>query len=206
MDPDHVMNKRSLPRPAQIMPPHDDVAENDDPDEDVLDRFSDPAKKRKRKEKKDKQDQEKKLKAVNAGKRWANDEFNTPPSPEELEIWRSFVTTPLPTLSDLESLQRDAEHMTVESLGYIPLARTDHFFCVMDCLSAMHHCEAWLNERLARVGWKINTTGYEPRAVSHSTKEILPATLECYRMALKQMILLVQHSSVEEKPKSPSVK
>lgn len=166
-----------------------------DEGEDILDRFTDPSKKRKRKEKKEKHEEEKKIKLVNAGKRWAKDAFNTPPTTDDLVLWAKFVEPPVPTLADLEHLHTAAEHLTVEGIGYEPLAKTGGFFAVMDCLNAMVHCSGWLKDRLARVGWKINMTGYEPTAVSHSTNEVLPATLECYRMAIKQMILFVKHSS-----------
>lgn len=186
--------KRRLPQPAKIMPPEPgDAATTTSPsaeDEDILDRFSDPTKKRKRKEKKDEKEEERKAKMVNAGKRFAVDEFNTPPSAEDLATWQKFVEPPLPTLLDLEHLQKAAEAMTIDAIGYTSLAKTEGFFAVMDCLNAMVHCSTWLKDRLSRLGWKINMTGYEPTAVSHSTREILPATLECYRMAIKQMIWL----------------
>lgn len=181
---------RALPQPSKL-DDHDDT-------EDILDRFTDPVKKRKRKAKKEQQEEEKRTKLLNAGKRWARDEFNTVPTPEDLALWSSFTEAPVPTLVDLERLHADAETLTVETIGYQPLSKTDGFFAVMDCLSAMVHCSAWLKERMARLGWKLNMTGYEPTAVSHSTKEVLLATLECYRMAIKQMMLWVKHSGVPQ--------
>jgi len=103
------------------------------------------------------------------------------------------VENPVPSLGDLERLQKVANEMTIDSIGYVRMAKTAGFYAVMDCLQAMGHCTEWLEGRLNRVGWKRNMTGYIPTAVSHSTNEILPATLECYKMAIKQMIQFVTH-------------
>lgn len=161
--------------------------EDDEDDEDVFDRFTDPGKKRKRKQKKEETEEERKAKIVNMGKRWAKDEFNSPPTPDQVALWSGYVTDAVPSVAELERLTSEADTLTVDALGYIPLSKVNGLFSIMDCLNAMMHCKTWLNERLERVGWKLNLTGYDPVAVSHSSKEVLAATLECYRMALKQM-------------------
>jgi hypothetical protein len=109
-------------------------------------------------------------------------------------MWAQYVQHPVPSLDDLQRLLDSAYNMQEEDLGYTSLDKTDGFFAVMDCLNAMMHCTTWLKERLARVGWKTNMTGYEPTAVSHSTTEVLQATIECNKMIIKQMILFVTHS------------
>ncbi len=190
------VQKEDMPKPSKkskkAKPAWEGVEEYEE--EDILYRFSNPVNKRKRKEKKEKREEEKKAKIVNDGKLFAVDQFNTEPTKEELEMWRGFVDEPMPSLDELTRLQEAATTMTTDSIGYVRMEKTTGFFAVMDCLQAMGFCAEWLENKLRRIGWKRNMTGYVPTAVSHSTNEILGATLECYRMAIKQMILFVKHA------------
>lgn len=161
-------------------------------EESILKKFQDPVKKRQRKEKRNKQEEERKAKIVNAGKRWAKDEFNSAPSAEELSTWKKLLLDTVPSMEHLEEMKLESESMTVESIKYVPPLRTDGLYSIMNFVSAMDHCTNWLNSRLTETGWKMNATNYDPVAVSHSTTELLAATLECYRMAIKQMILIVK--------------
>ncbi len=69
-------------------------------------------------------------------------------------------------------------------------------YCVWDFMAAASHCEQWLNSQLKNMGWNLNMTGYNPIGVSQSTEELLGATLECYKMAAKQMLRLVESRQV----------
>jgi len=155
--------------------------------EDILERFTDPTKKRKRKEKKEEAVQQKCSKICNDGKLFAVDFFNTPPTKEDVVLWETQVILPLPEIAMLEQLLVESH---IDMINYTPLARLDGLFCVLDFLSAADHCSNWLEKSLQKVGWKRNMTSYHPVSVSHSSKELLSATLECYKMSIKQMILL----------------
>lgn len=169
-----------------------------DETEDVLERFTDPVKKRKRKEKKEKKEDDKRQKIVNDGKKWAKDEFNTPPTPEQLVMWNQYVdATRALSIAELERLVEESQALTTEFIEYQNLPKIDGLYAVMNCLNAFIHCGTWISKKLTEMGWKINMTGYDPVAVSHSTQEVLTATLECYRMALKQMLMVKKQQHIQ---------
>jgi hypothetical protein len=139
----------------------------------LLDRFTDPVKKKKRKRRKEAAEAVKRQRIVEDGKRYARDCFNDPPSSEDRELWGRFYAPP-PT----EYVPAPLEYETITNHGEMS--------CVFDFILAAGHCAEWLRGELAAIGWKKNVTGYSPVAVSHSTNELLSATRECRDMALKQ--------------------
>jgi hypothetical protein len=160
-------------------------------EEDIFDRFTDPTKKRKRKAKKLETEQERRQRNFNMGKKFADDHFNEEPSAEDAQLWRSFTVEPMP---GIQYLKQELENMTTEKIGYIKLAHTNGIAAVVDFLAAAEYCTDWLDQQLRLAGWKRNMTGYVPITVSHSTNELLMSTAECYKMALKQMLRLQEHS------------
>jgi len=171
------------------------------PSEDVFDRFTDATKKRKRKEKKTNESQKKRAKIVNTGKKFAKSEFNVVPTPEDVELWEAFVVQPVPDQKWLETRLREAK---ITDVGYQQLPKTHGIFCVYDFLSAAGHCTEWLDMQLHRMGWRRNMTGYVPVTVCHSTNELLDATLECYKMAIKQMLRLQEFQTATNSDGSKS--
>jgi hypothetical protein len=157
-------------------------------DEDILDRFTDPAKKRKKKEKKELSEKEKRDKLMSAGKLKAEDCFNVSFTPEEITLYKTGQLETLPTVEYLKSCTLKNN---VNDIGYKRMLRLDGIYCVLDFITAASHCTEWLDTEVRKMGWRMNMTGYNPISVSHSTEELLSATMECYKMAAKQMLLLM---------------
>lgn len=169
---------------------------SDDEEEDIFDRFTDPKKKRKRKAKKLETEHERRQHNFNMGKKFAKHHFNEVPSAEDAQLWRNFVIEPLPSIN---FLQKELTEVTIEKIGYQKMSRTDGIFAVVDFLAAAEYCSDWLEKQLRAAGWKRNMTGYVPITVSHSTNELLMATLECYKMAIKQMMRLHEYLLTQNK-------
>lgn len=164
--------------------------------EDIFDRFTDPTKKRKRQEKKEQKEAEKIQKVVESNKEYAADKFNDPLSSEEFTRLQAYVRTPVQSVTWLSQLWDHAQKHHSEVINYKSRETGGGVCCVFDYLQAAVHCQNWLNRHLAHIGWTANCTGYDPVEVSNSTAEVLQATYECYKMAVKQMLQWAQkHSS-----------
>jgi len=150
----------------------------------LLDRFTDPSARKRKIAQKEKQ-QEVKDSKFESGKKYAQDCFNLPPCNEERELWQHYV---LPQALTRDELQKRLADSGVDQIGYERLRNTKGMFCIMDFFLCAEHTGLWLRARQEEIGWMHNMTLYEPLAVSHSTEELLAATLECYRMMLKQMM------------------
>ncbi len=150
----------------------------------LLDRFSDPHTKAKKQVKRVKKQEEKRHNDVQAGKIMAVDCFNTRPTPEQMALWSRFVTPSPASLAQLEAWLRAADPSMIQ---YVDLPRTDGLFSVCNFITCAKHCQEWLDQQLSKIGWKQNMTLYNPVCVSHSAREVLDATIETYKMAIKQM-------------------
>jgi len=171
---------------------HKKKLEESEEGDDVFDRFTDPTKKRKRKEKQDKQQDEKRQKFLLADKLFAVDLFNSKPALEEQETWLKFAKQPLPEMTYLQTLWDEVKDVDVSYISYHSEETRVGIFAVMECLNAAFFCTDWLTQKLDKVGWKMNCTNYDPVAVSASKGEILSASLECYKMSIKQMQRLIE--------------
>lgn len=163
-------------------------------EEDVFDRFTDPVRKRKKKEKEEKERKKRKLELLSIGKKFAKDFFNDSPSDQERKLWSQYVADSLPSVSELEQKLADFKGVDGldESLINPKKKAKAGLKAAFSYLAVAYHCAGWLEQNLAALGWKTNMTNYCPSAVSHSIPEIVEATGECYKMAVKQMILLIK--------------
>ncbi len=150
----------------------------------LLDRFTDPSARKRKLAQKDKQ-QEAKENKFESGKKYAPDFFNLPPSTEERQLWQHYV---LPQALTRLELQKRLADSGIDQIGYERMSNTKGMYCIMDFFLCAEHSGRWLLAQQKEIGWMHNMTLYEPLAVSHSTEELLSATLECYRMMLKQMM------------------
>ena len=151
----------------------------------MLDNLTDPVKKKKRKRKREQKVQEKRKKICMSGKEFARDHFNEPPTEEKQEMVRDFVRPK--TLSTPE-LEKKIQEVDIEDIGYVKLEHKGGMACVFDFILCAGKCDKWLQQELKIVGWKKNMTNYNPISVSHSANEVQEATVECLKMACKQMI------------------
>lgn len=169
----------------------DDVGDGEDVDsdgdheeEDVFERFRDPTVKRKRKLVRRKRIAEKRQKIVNSGKLLASEVYNEKPSESECALWSRYSISPAPlSRGDLQRL--------LDSSCTVPYQRLENLeglLCIVDFIRAADFCKAWLSDKLRSIGFTENMTMYNPLAVSHSTSEILSATAECFKMAIKQRL------------------
>lgn len=163
--------------------------------EDIFDRFTDPKRKKRKKEIQEKSAEEKRQEILSLGKLHAKDFFNEQPSKDDLKNWQRYVVAP-PSEEKLDQLLKSMQeckdckdcntHIQFQSVGI-----SRGLYCVFNFLHCVLHCKKWLQERLLELGWKENVTGYDPICVSHSINELLPAMIECYKMAIKQMKWIV---------------
>lgn len=160
--------------------------------EDVFDRFTDASKKRKRLERKKQQEAEKTQKIVESNKEYAADKFNDPLSIEEFTRLKTYIRSPVKAVKWLSQLWHHAQQHHCDVINYRSQETSGGVCCVFDYLQAAVHCQTWLNHNLAHIGWTNNCTGYDPVEVSNSTAEVLQATYECYKMAVKQMLQWAQ--------------
>lgn len=164
--------------------------------DELLDKLTDPEKKAKKRAKKEKKIEEKQEQAIESDKLYAKDCFNVVPTPEELTLWVACTTN---TLSNIEDLKKWlSEAVSYEMIGYTRLEDLSGLNCILDFWGAAEHCKAFLEDKQNLLGWKINATGYDPVAVSSSTPELLVATFECYKMMIKQKMVLL---TILQRPK-----
>jgi len=157
--------------------------------EKLLDRFTTkPGRKRKR-ERHHKQAEKKRRKVVENCKVKAETVFNTPPTPAQRHRWRQLLTPDAVTdRARLAQLLAEAEDLKVEYESTVD--RSVPFHCIFELVEAVEKCGQWLRDRLRELGWTENATGYDPADVSASANELRGATLECYKMAVKQLLRL----------------
>jgi len=160
--------------------PEDDTKDQ----EDILDRFTDPVKKKKKKQKIAAKKEKKRSDIQSAGKKYHGDVFNVPLSPKQMALLKPFVTKKLSP----EDLKARIEDATVEDIPYTPQKGKDGLSYVFGFILCSSECATWLNHKLEEIGWVRNMTLYNPVAVSHSITEVTQATIECYKMACKQML------------------
>jgi hypothetical protein len=162
----------------------------------VLDSFQEPLRGQKRKVRSEAVDEQRKKRRAAQGKCTAAECFNEAPSEEDLKLWSRFVKQPLATQAELERILHSAE---VSHIQYDQLAKTKGIFCVFNFIAAASHCEDWLQAQLLQMGWECNMTGYHPISVSQTTDELLDNFLECYKMAAKQMLWVINVATSSSK-------
>jgi len=158
------------------------------PIDSLLDKLTHPKKKARQKAQQEKSAEEKleKLeKMIEWDKSYAKDCFNEPPTAEQLQLWKPYILSTLPTVEALQELWDSAK--THEMIGYVRMTNLEGLYCILDFVSAAEHCMNFLEQKMAVIGWSQNMTNYHPVVVSNSTPELLLATFECYKMMIKQM-------------------
>ena len=172
-----------------------------DPLELLLDKFTDPEIKRKRKARKEDKQEGKRLKRLTDGQLFSTDMFNEPATIEEAELWSTAYI--LGAISEPEfqaECKKWQEEEDVQVIGYVGLTDTSGLNSVYNYLRASVFCTEWLNEKLLSIGWKRNMTQYDPITVTFFTRQLLTATLECFKMALKQKLRMDEYLA-KQKPK-----
>jgi hypothetical protein len=159
---------------------------------DQLGRFTEPAKRQKKVQRTQIRKKTKEKQVCERHKKYANQFYNVALNKETYEHLLSFVTQPfLVNKGDLEHKLQTQTEPAFEEATVVdcnnPMAVVGHFIKCAD------FCQTWLIQQLAMIGWKANMTNYHPLSVSHSTTELTKATLECFRMACKQMILVLEY-------------
>jgi len=157
---------------------------------DVLDRFTDPERKRKRQLDKERKTKKKQIEALSIGKLYALDFFNHPIDTVTFKELQPYVST-VPSLDQLVALERKPLFETV--------AQTNDMSSIFDFFTNELAAKEWLSTSLRAIGWTSNRTGFDPFAVSNCTAELLIAVPECHLMAVKQMRLVVQYLAQNSK-------
>lgn len=156
----------------------------------ILERFTDPERKRKRELDKSRKDRKKQLKALSIGKRLASDYFNDPIDETVYNEWLPYIHN-VPTLAQLD-VYAQVPVFTVTS-------QTNSISGILDFFANELTAREWLHKHLHDIGWTSNRTGYDPFSVSNCTAELLMAVPECYEMAVKQMRLVVAYIDAKKK-------
>lgn len=153
--------------------------------DELLDDFTHPKTLQKRKIKQEAK--QKKLETQREQKN-ADDYFNEIPDEKQLMMWKNHINY-IPSLDVLNKL---FDESSIEIIDYKRLDCIDEMFGVLDFIACAKHIQCWLEIQMAIIGWKNNLTMYNPIAVSNSTSDLLKTTLECFRMMIKQMILVIK--------------
>lgn len=185
LDPIESTILRRFNDPSENLPSEEDV-------DDLLDRFTDPLKKENKKRRREEAIEQKCQKIRMSGKELACDRFNILPTADEVKILAANIIKTL----DLNYIQAELQSVTSnEVIGYTPKNHKPvGLEAVLEFIICSAHCQQWLTTKLQSLGVKSNITNYNPVAVSHSASEVLEATLECYRMACKQLIRYIEYT------------
>lgn len=157
----------------------------------VLERFTDPVKKKKKKHKQAQHLKAQQTKNIMRGKELAQHHFNTPFTQTYIDLIQNEIDKP----QSIECLQAYVVNAKVEDIKYVSVASKDGLVCVFNFIACASFCKSWLKIQLKNIGWQNNMTNYNPIAVSHSPPELLSATIECFKMACKQMIRYLHFSN-----------
>jgi hypothetical protein len=149
-----------------------------------FDKFTDPsclAEKLATKRKRIKKEQDK-------GKLFATDMYNFPLEKTEYELLKTNYNEK-DDKKNIEFLQNECNIITVEYINFKYKGKTNSgFSAIYKFLACCKYCKEWLEVKLKNIGWNQNMTSYNPSAVSNSCKELQESTIECYKIACKQMI------------------
>ena len=166
-------------------------------DEEKLHRFTDPVKRQKKVNQRQIRKKEKQQKICNRHKKYANQFYNLALNKETYEHLLTLVVQPF-IVSKNEVLTK-LETQTAPVFEEPPsIDHSNPMAVIGNFIKCAEVCQQWLNLQLSSIGWKTNATNYHPLAVSHSTTELTKATLECLRMACKQMILVLDYKAPEK--------
>jgi hypothetical protein len=169
------------------------LLEEENKEEDILSRFTDPVKKKKKRQKKLSEEEQKCKDIQSVGKKYHVDFYNNPLTEKEYNLFKSFVVSSPENINCNEILDK-LQNANIEDIPFTKQNNKRGLSYVLGFIVCSAECVNWLNKRLCEVGWTKNMTSYNPVAVSHSVEEVVEATLECYKMACKQMIIFKQYT------------
>lgn len=161
----------------------------------LLESFSDPVKLGKRKINQEGKKVKRQRANVSSGKELADEKFNQPLTLLDYknlkqniisEPHRSVVEKYLST-THWSEIPYESKTKTIGDE-----ARSEGLYYVYEFILCASCCSKWLQERLTSIGWRVNMTGYDPVSNSHSPPELLSSTVECFKMACKQMIRFLE--------------
>lgn len=183
---------------------------DEDHPEDVFDRFTDPVKKKKKRVKNAIKKKEKEDNIFMSGRELSMNHFNTPMDRIQFDLLKSKAirTVPIKDLEDLlrtssiqdlnmgdkpkDEIDSDQEYGPIKNKSKrkrkITFPVDKGLGGVFSFIIVAGKCNNWLQEKLKSIGWKENMTNYNPISSSHSIIGVKESTIECFKMACKQMI------------------
>jgi hypothetical protein len=165
-----------------------------------IEKFKDPTKQKKQVIKKEIKKEKERKENFYRNKITSEEKFNNIPNEEEYKTWKKYVIHSV----EREKIEDKLNNIKYKDLNYISCSNNSNtftnennvnLFAIVDFLNAVSHCSLWIENQLKEIGWNRNMTGYNPIAVSHSTNELLFSTIECVKMACKQMLRLYDYES-----------
>jgi hypothetical protein len=161
-------------------------------EENILDRFTDPVKKIKKKRKREQEETEKRKNICMSGKEFAKDQFNEPMTTMSYDLVKSYIEKP----PDQTFLTQRMTEVDQNDIGHQKSNSKDGLSGVFDFILCAGKCMQWLDIELKKIGWKKNMTNYNPVSVSHSSSEVQEASIECFKMACKQMMRYLEKETI----------
>ena len=128
----------------------------------------------------------------NLDKRYANHYYNIALNKETYDHLMKFVVHPF-IVCKTDLLHRIQTQVGPVFDETVVVDSSNAMAVVCHFIQCAEICQQWLTTELSAIGWKTNMTSYHPLSVSHSTKELTRASLECFKMACKQMILVLEY-------------
>jgi hypothetical protein len=159
-----------------------------DETEALLDRFSNPERKRKRKEEKEQKQLQRAAKNITE-KQSLELVFNDPLTPQECNLLKPFLTNKLATR---EQLAKWIDTTTQDSIGFVSSADNS----MVNFFNCSFHCEEWFQAKLLEIGFTHNKTNYNFIPLCHTVTELLAENVVGFKMACKQMMRYLEKTSV----------
>lgn len=131
-------------------------------------------------------------------KLFASDFFNEPLTQKEFDLLYPFALSEDKIQTKAQDMYDKLEQASFVSTLLVPpqtaarISDEEQFAGVFEFIIFSHTCVEWLNSHLEQIGWKCNMTKYNPICVSHSVNELRESTIECLKMACKQMLRFQQ--------------
>lgn len=118
-------------------------------------------------------------------KRYATECYNEPCTDEEWSRLNTLRDPDCHNVVDWSKELTEAEQILPRQMGFNvkPVGGVE---CIIQFMEAVEFCEKWQTLTLKQLGWLTSPVEYNPIVVSHSTDEVLEATLEWHKMVVKQ--------------------
>jgi hypothetical protein len=128
-------------------------------------------------------------KQTRGNKKWARDCFNEPlDKSQQADMLAKLNTSSFQHAHQRETWVRLYHTLSTKDIAYQFVKAPEQINpleCIFVFVEVADHCAQYTARALAQLGWREDLTDYDPVVVSNSVEELLEATIEHHRMAIK---------------------